>query len=122
MQVELFIVEQDGSVVTQINNLLGVNEDVTIHHLGDGEIRYFLTERIRVKGFEDQPNKIFELLERNDVQVMFHGQMIFHRPNWGRDLVEEFCIQATQPMVMAASERDPLQDNLDGFTGDDYED
>lgn len=85
------IVKKDGSIICQINNLIAMDENICIHNLGDGEMRFVETARVRVKGEESNPTRVFELLEREDVEVYFLERLIFPAGNWRADQVERFC-------------------------------
>ncbi|KKW10429.1 MAG: hypothetical protein UY48_C0038G0029 [Candidatus Gottesmanbacteria bacterium GW2011_GWB1_49_7] len=94
MKVELLLVTGDGEVIEHINNLLGIDENVLVNALiHSGEMRFFPTERVRILGYRDKPNMIFELLKRTDVEVTFFGRTIFKDPTWSRVFVEEMCRQ-----------------------------
>lgn len=94
MNIELVLIGEDEPF--QITNLLGVSSKIVVHSADDGEMKFANTERLRVKGKEQDAKLIKSLLKRKDVDVYVGETFIFHRPDWNRDFVNRMCTEAIQ--------------------------
>jgi len=96
IKVQLVLTGEEGEE-RKISNLMGITEELVVHSDPTGTIFFALTERVRVmgKGINPKdPNAIFELLKRKDVEVFFINRKIFHNPTWGTEMVERLTEEA----------------------------
>lgn len=84
-QVQLIVHGKKG--IHQITNLLGMTSELAVMSDISGEVLLTATQYIRVLGRENQPEAIFSLLERNDIEVMVNDMKIFDSQHgWNGDL------------------------------------
>jgi len=99
IRVQLVLTGEDGEE-RKISNLMGVTEEILVHSDPAGTIFFALTERVRVIGEgidPEDPNAIFGLLKRKDVEVFFINRKIFHDPTWRAEMVERLAEEAVDP-------------------------
>lgn len=88
----------NGERKCKITNLIGMNEHMFIHANPAGEMFFALTERVRVIGEDfdpEDPEAIYQVLERDDVNVYFMEALIFHSPDWNRAMVDRMVEEVT---------------------------
>jgi len=101
-KVELLLLSQDSTIEPyKVSNLIGITAELVLHSIPSGETYFAATENVRVSGEGwdvKNPDEIFRMLKRIDVEVYFIDKMIFCNSNWGAGMVHHFT-ESIKPII-----------------------